>query len=71
MNQSIMKILAIWTPGPVEMVVILIVFVLLFGRRLPEIARGMGRSLIEFKKGMKEIKDTKTEIENDVRDTIK
>ncbi len=66
-------ILAMWMPGPVEMIVILIVAVLLFGRRLPEIARGMGKSLSEFKKGIKEAKD---EVEkaadiDDIHDEIK
>ncbi len=66
-------ILAMWMPGPVEMIIILIVAVLLFGRRLPEIARGMGKSLSEFKKG---IKEAKNEVEkaadiDDIHDEIK
>ena len=41
--------------GPLELVVILAVVLLLFGaRRLPEIARSLGRSSKEFKKGMRE-----------------
>ena len=51
------QFLAIWTPGPLEIIVILVVALLIFGRRLPEIARSLGKSLIEFKKGMKETKD--------------
>mgnify|MGYP001620172544 CR=1 FL=1 len=39
-----------------ELLVILLIVLLLFGaKRLPEIARGLGKSLHEFKKGVKEI----------------
>lgn len=42
---------------PMHMAVILVVALLLFGNRLPEVARSIGRSINEFKKGMREIKD--------------
>jgi sec-independent protein translocase protein TatA len=38
--------------GPTEMLIIAGVAVLLFGSRLPEVARSMGKSVVEFKKGM-------------------
>jgi sec-independent protein translocase protein TatA len=57
-----LQYLGFWTPGPLELVIILIVAVLIFGRRLPEIARGLGKSLTEFKKGVNEAKDTGDEI---------
>lgn len=37
--------------------IILIVALLVFGRRLPDVARSMGKSIVEFKKGLRDIKD--------------
>ena len=62
-----MQYLGFWTPGPIELIVILVIAVLLFGRRLPEIARGLGKSLTEFKKGVNEVEETKDELVNDVK----
>jgi sec-independent protein translocase protein TatA len=61
-----MQYLAFWTPGPFELVIILIIAVLLFGRRLPEIARGLGKSLTEFKKGVHEVEETKDDLVSEV-----
>ena len=66
MNEC-MQILGFWTPGPFELIIILIIAVLLFGRRLPEIARGLGKSMTEFKKGINEAKETSDDIVNDVK----
>jgi sec-independent protein translocase protein TatA len=40
-----------------ELMIILIVALLLFGRRLPEVARSLGRGIVEFKRGMSGIED--------------
>jgi sec-independent protein translocase protein TatA len=41
--------------GATELILIILVVVLLFGaRKIPEIARGLGRSMSEFKKGTRE-----------------
>jgi len=63
-----MQYLAFWTPGPFELVIILIIAVLLFGRRLPEIARGLGKSLTEFKKGVHEVEETKDDLVSEVKE---
>ncbi len=39
-------------PGGTEWLIILVIALLLFGKRLPEIMRGLGSSVRSFKKGM-------------------
>jgi len=46
--------LALWTIGWPEILVILAVMLVVFGHRLPETMRNLGRSLNEFKRGMRE-----------------
>lgn len=59
-----MTMLAIFgLPGGMEWIFLLIIGLLLFGRRLPEVGRSLGRSIVEFKKGIKGIED---EIEGEV-----
>src|SRR5687767_10709919 len=43
--------------GPMEMVIVGVVAVLLFGKRLPEVGRSLGKGLVEFKKGIRGIED--------------
>lgn len=43
--------------GPIEMMVLMGVAVLLFGKRLPEVGRSLGKGIIEFKKGLRGIED--------------
>jgi sec-independent protein translocase protein TatA len=40
-----------------EIAIILIVGVILFGRRLPDVGRYLGKGIVEFKKGLKGIED--------------
>jgi len=69
MTENVHYILA-WggIPGGWEWLIILVVALLIFGRRLPEIARSLGKSLTEFKKGIHEAKETKDELEKDVKE---
>lgn len=51
-----MQILA-WVPGPWELAIIAVIALLLFGKRLPDLGRGLGRSITEFKKGLRDGED--------------
>ncbi len=53
-----------WMPGTFEMVLIFLAVILLFGaKKLPELARAIGRSLAEFKHAQKEGEKTLKEFE--------
>ncbi len=64
-------------PGGWEWLIILIVALLIFGKRLPEVMKSLGRGIVEFKKGVKGVEEEvdsasnkstskKTETEKDV-----
>jgi sec-independent protein translocase protein TatA len=39
--------------GMTEMLVVMLLAVILFGKRLPEVGRSLGKGLVEFKKGLR------------------
>ena len=55
--------------GPWEIALVIIVIIILFGgKKLPELARGLGLGLREFKKAKQEIKDEVKNVAEDVED---
>lgn len=52
-----MQVLAFHIPYLDEWGVILVIGLLLFGKRLPEVGRNLGKGIVEFKKGIKGVED--------------
>ena len=57
--------------GITEILLILVVIILLFGgKRIPEIARALGRASYEYKKEKNIIKDEAAELKNAIENTV-
>ncbi len=58
--------------GPTELIVVLVIVLVLFGgKKLPDLARSLGRSLGEFKKGKDEGEKLANEKVKEIVDDIK
>jgi sec-independent protein translocase protein TatA len=60
--------IAFGIPSGPELWIILAIFVLLFGNRIPKLARAMGSSITEFKRGTKEGEREIKEIKKELKD---
>ncbi len=54
-------------PGGFEWIIILVIALLIFGKRLPGTMRSIGKGFVEFKKGLKGVKDEVDEVEGDIK----
>lgn len=50
-----LPMLAISMPGPFELILLTGLGLLFFGRRLPEVGRSIGQTIVQFKKGLNDI----------------
>jgi len=69
------NLLLFWAPGGWELIVILVIVLILFGaNRLPQLAKGMGESIRNFKSGMTEAEaedEKKAKAEDEKKDKAK
>jgi sec-independent protein translocase protein TatA len=49
--------IALGMPGGAEWIIIAAFGLLLFGKRLPEVGRSLGKGIVEFKKGLKGVEE--------------
>jgi len=54
-------------PGWAELLIVGMIALLLFGKRLPEVARNLGSSITEFKNGFKDMDNEMQEISEEVK----
>jgi sec-independent protein translocase protein TatA len=53
-----------FSPGPLELLILAGILLLLFGNRLPSLMRSLGRSVVEFKKGVNDTDEPQETVEN-------
>ena len=49
--------IALGMPSGAEWIIVAAIGLLLFGKRLPEVGRSLGKGIVEFKKGLKGVED--------------
>ena len=54
-------------PGPLEMIVVMVIVLLLFGNRLPSVMRSLGRGIVEFKRGVHGVEEELESAGKDVK----
>ncbi len=57
-------------PGGVEWIIILVIALLIFGKRLPEVMKSMGKGIVEFKKGVKGVEEDVEEVVNQKQEKL-
>ena len=67
-----METILVFMPSGYEIVVILVIVLLLFGgKKIPELMRGLGKGMKEFKNATSEVEDVKKEIDTTTKDLNK
>ena len=57
--------------GPWEIVLVVLVIIILFGgKKIPELARGLGKALKEFRKTTNDLKDEVSSAAEDVKSAV-
>ena len=52
--------------GTAELIVLAVVAVVLFGSKLPEVARNVGQSYAQFRKGLSDLQSSMADVKNEM-----
>src|SRR2546430_11034073 len=58
--------LAIGMPSGFEWLIIMGIGLLIFGKRLPEVGKSLGKGIVEFKKGLKGVEDEVAQVDHNL-----
>ncbi len=56
-------------PGLPELLIVAVIVLLLFGKRLPSVMGSLGKSIVEFKKGVSGIEDEVGKVNKEIEET--
>ena len=62
--------LALGIPGGWEWIVVLAGALLIFGKRLPEVGKSLGKGIVEFKKGLKGVEDEMSDVDREIDESV-
>jgi len=57
-------------PGGWEWMILLVIALLIFGKRLPEVGKSLGKGIVEFKKGLRNVKDEIDSVDREVDQAV-
>ncbi|MEA4976610.1 MAG: twin-arginine translocase TatA/TatE family subunit [Paludibacter sp.] len=64
-----LNLITLWALGTGEIILIALVVLLIFGgKKIPELMRGLGKGVSQFKKGVKEVDEEINSTLNDTKD---
>ena len=64
-----LNLITLWALGTGEIILIALVVLLIFGgKKIPELMRGIGKGVSQFKKGVKEVDDEISSTLDDTKD---
>ncbi|MDD4489974.1 MAG: twin-arginine translocase TatA/TatE family subunit [Paludibacter sp.] len=64
-----LNLITLWALGTGEIILIALVVLLIFGgKKIPELMRGLGKGVSQFKKGVKEVDDEINSTLDDTKD---